>query len=383
MDTLRAAIIDCRSSSSDDDVFIEKLNQLQQEQGPMVCKVIFQTLTSLDIPGEIAIKYWQGVLQRRQDLSLLLQRKVDLITAMCDFLRSSTKYLATPRLVDADIFERVVHEAIYDGLTGLFNRPYFDEAFKNQISLAKRYDTALSILFIDVDDFKEINDTLGHAVGDIALKRIGAIIAKAKRDSDIAARYGGEEFVLLMPHTESVYAFILGERIRREVEQEEFSAYNKKYRLTISGGLASYPLNATDPRVLLDLADSATYLAKGAGKNTITLYKKDKRRYLRVKLNQPVLIKELGFADSRTFAGTSKDICIGGVLFENDSPLPIGAHIQISVPVSAENPLLLIGTIVRVEAFGEKNFEIGMTISFKEMEKIANTEIAQFLRNEA
>lgn len=380
MDTLRAAIIDCRSSSADDDVFIEELNQLRQEQGPMVCKIIFQTLTSLDIPRDTAVEYWQRVLQHRQQLTRLLARKVDLMTAMCDFLRSETQYLVNPRLVDVSTFERVIHETMYDGLTGLFNRPYFDEAFEHQVSLAKRYNTDLSVLFIDVDNFKEINDTLGHIIGDIALKKIGAIIKNAKRDSDIAARFGGEEFVLLMPHTESVNAFILGERIRKEVEREEFSAHGKTYRLTISGGLSSYPLNAIEPHELLHLADSATYFAKGAGKNNISLYKKDKRRYLRVKLSQPVLIKELGFVESPIYSGTSKDICIGGILFENDTALPIGAHIQVSVPVNADTPLLLIGTIVRVEAFGENSYEIGMTISFKEMEKIANTEIAQFLK---
>jgi len=380
MDALRAAIIDFRNSFADDDIFIEKLNQLREEQGPMVCKVIFQALTSLDIPPDDAVEYWQKILQHRQELGLFLARKVDLMTATSDFLRTSTNYLVNPRLVDVSTFERVIHETMYDGLTGLFNRPYFDEAFEQQVSLAKRYHTDLSVLFIDVDNFKEINDTLGHIVGDIALEKIGAIIKKAKRESDIAARFGGEEFVLLMPHTESFNAFIVGERIRKEVEQEEFSSHGLSYRLTISGGLASYPLNATDPKTLLHLADSATYLAKGAGKNNISFYKKDKRRYLRVKLSQPVLIKEMGFIDSRIYAGTSKDIGIGGILFENDAPLPIGAHIQISVPVNAESPLLLIGTIVRVEALGEKSYEIGMTISFKEMEKIANTEIAQFLR---
>jgi len=381
MDTLRAAIIDRRNSCADDDVFIEEMHQLREEHGPMVCKVIFQTLASLDILPDMAVEYWRKILQHRQELGLLLARKVDLMTAMCDFLRTSTNYLVNSRLVDVSTFERVIHETMYDGLTGLFNRPYFDEAYEQQVSLAKRYNTDLAVLFMDVDNFKEINDTLGHVVGDVALKRIGAIINEAKRESDIAARFGGEEFVLLMPHTESVNAFILGERIRKVVEHEKFSAHGQSFRLTISGGLASYPTNASDPKTLLHLADSATYLAKGAGKNNIALYKKDKRRYLRVKLSQPVLIKELGFDDSRIYAGTSKDICIGGILFENDASLPIGAHIQISVPVSAATPLLLIGTIVRVEAFGEKSFEIGMTISFKEMEKIANTEIAQFLKD--
>ena len=383
MDTLRAAIIDCRNSAADDDDFIERLNLLRQEHGPMVCKVTMQTLTSLDIPRDTAVDYWQRIQQHREQLSRLLARKIDLVTAMCDFLLSETTCKFNPRLVDVSTFERVINETMFDGLTGLFNRLYFDEAFEHQVSLAKRYNTALSILFIDVDDFKDVNDTHGHIVGDAALQRIGAIIKKAKRDSDIAARFGGEEFVLLMPHTESGNALILAERIRKEVEEEEFPAHGTTYHLTISGGLASFPLNATEANTLLHQADSATYLAKGAGKNTISLYKKDKRRYLRVKFSQPVLIKELGFADSRTYTGTSRDICIGGILFEIATALPIGAHIQVSVPVSPEAPLLLIGTIVRVESCGEKGYEIGMAISFKEMEKIANTEIAHFLKERA
>ena len=381
MDSLRAAIIGYRSSAGDDDHFIENLNQLRREQGPMVCRSIFQTLASIDLPRDTAADYWEKVLARREMLIRTLDRKISLMTAMCDFLGSETTYLSSPRLVDVSTYERVIHESMFDGLTGLFNRQYFDEVFEHQISQAKRYDTDLSILFLDVDNFKDINDSLGHIVGDAALTKIGNIIRCKKRDSDIAARFGGEEFVLLMPHTDSINAFILADRIRREIEKEEFAAHGKLFRLTISGGLASFPMNATNPADLLHMADSATYLAKGSGKNTICLYKKDKRRYLRVKLTQPVLIKELGFSDSKTFEGTSRDICIGGILFENETPLPLGAHVQVSIAFKGNAPLLLIGTIVRVESFNGGNCEIGMTFSFKEMEKIANTEIAQFLRD--
>ena len=380
MDSLRAAIIDSRHSAGDDDHFIEELNRLRIEQGPMVCRSIFQTLASVDVPRDTAVEYWEKILARREMLIRTLNRKISLMTAMCDFLGSETTCLNSPRLVDVSTFERVIRESMFDGLTGLFNRQYFDEIFEHQVSQAKRYDTDLSVLFLDVDNFKDINDSLGHIVGDLVLKKIGNIIRDSKRDSDIAARFGGEEFVLLMPHTESIKAYILADRIRREVETEEFIAHGRPFRLTISGGLASFPMNATEPAELLHMADSATYLAKGSGKNTICLYKKDKRRYLRVKLTQPVLIKELGFADSKTFEGTSRDICIGGILFENETPLPIGAHVQVSIAFKGNAPLLLIGTIVRVESFNGGGYEIGMTFSFKEMEKIANTEIAQFLR---
>ncbi|MBB5349369.1 diguanylate cyclase [Desulfoprunum benzoelyticum] len=383
MDSLRAAIVDGRNTAADDDQFIERLAQLQHEHGPMVCRSIFQTLAGIDLPRDTAEDYWRQVLYRRQQLSRILGRNVDLMTAMCDFLRSETRYLPHPRLVEVDSFERIVYESMYDGLTGLFNRLYFDEAFAHQISLAKRYNTDLSVLFLDVDDFKTINDTHGHIVGDVALKKIGAIIKKTKRDSDLAARYGGEEFVLLMPHTESINAFILADRIRQEVEKEEFTAHDLTYRLTVSGGLASCPLNATEPADLLHMADSATYMAKGSGKNTICLFKKDKRRYLRVKLMQPVLIKEMGFNDSQAYEGKSKNIGIGGILFENDTPLPVGAHVQVSITGRNNAPLLLIGTIVRIESFGPNSYDIGMAFSFKEMEKIATAEIAQFLKEGA
>jgi hypothetical protein len=129
------------------------------------------------------------------------------------------------------------------------------------------------------------------------------------------------------------------------------------------------------------MADSAVYLAKGAGKNMISHFKEEKRRYLRVKISQPILAKELDFANSATYSGMSKDICIGGILFENNEPLPIGSLITVKVPLANEEPVLIIGNVVRVEAFGEDRYDIGMTTSFKEMDRIVNSEIASILRH--
>jgi hypothetical protein len=151
--------------------------------------------------------------------------------------------------------------------------------------------------------------------------------------------------------------------------------------LTISGGIASFPFNSPNPEQLLHMADNAVYLSKGAGKNRISHFKKEKRRYLRVKIHQPILAKELDFNNSQVLAGTSKDISVGGILFENDSPLPLGALIKVKVPVSDGPPVMLIGTVVRVESHENGRYDIGMTTSFKEMDKIANTEIGSILRS--
>ncbi len=380
MDSTHAVIQACRSKAGDDDTFINDLNVLIDQRGPAVCQTIFQVLTSLELPADKASEYWHNVLKHRESLIAALNRKIDLLPALCDFLALSPDKFARPKIVEENDFTRVIKETTHDGLTSLYNRPYFDQVFEQHISLAKRYNTDLSLLFFDVDDFKEINDTYGHRIGDAALQSIARVIKKEKRESDIAARYGGEEFVVLMPHSESLHAFILAERIRMQVEKMELDADLKTYKITISGGVASFPSNADNSADLIKKADSALYIAKGAGKNTISFFKEEKRRYLRVKLSQPVKIKELGFNPSPSYDGKSKDIAIGGILFENRDPLPLGARIQVSVPIKDGQPLLLIGTVVRVETLHEQCFDIGMTISFKEMEKIANNEIANFLK---
>ena len=381
MDTIRTSILTCRSKAHDDDTFINDLNSIIEQHGIAACKTIFQVLTSLELPIEKAAEYWRKVIRHREEMKEALHRDVGLVPALCDFLSFSPDHFLKPKIVEESDFARVIEGTTHDSLTALFNRPYFDQIFEQNLSLARRYNTDLSILFLDVDDFKDVNDTHGHQVGDTTLQAIARIIQQEKRDSDVAARYGGEEFVLLMPHTENIHAFVLAERIRIRIEEQELNANGTPYRVTISGGLASFPSNARNAQELLKKADSALYLAKGAGKNVISFYREEKRRYLRVKFSQPVKIKELGFNNSLSYDGTSKDICIGGILFENRDPLPIGARIQLSVPIKDDEPLLLIGTVVRVEAFKEDHYDIGMTISFKEMDKIANNEIANFLKD--
>ena len=185
--------------------------------------------------------------------------------------------------------------------------------------------------------------------------------------------------MLLLTHTDNVSAYVFAERLRRRIESLEFRYQDQLIRLTASGGIASFPLHSQDPAKLLQMADSAVYLAKGAGKNRIAHFKEEKRRYLRVKIQQPVLAKELDFHNSETYTGMSKDICVGGILFENSAPLPLGALITVKVPVTGSDPIILLGNVVRVEEFDSGRFDIGMTTSFKKMDKIANAEIASIL----
>lgn len=379
--TLKKTILSYILETENDETFTKKVNELHASQGTAVYRTLFKLIAGIDLPQKICEEHWQCAMKHRLEMIRLLGRNIDITTALSDYLQTSTKYLDHPRLIETSFYENIVHETIHDKLTGLFNRPYFDVAYKQQIALAKRYKDDFTILFLDIDNFKDINDTYGHAAGDEALRQLGEIINLQKRDSDVAARYGGEEFVLLLTHTDNVSGYIFAERLRQSIENLKFYHHDQCISLTISGGIASFPFNSQNPEQLLQMADSAVYLSKGAGKNRISHFKKEKRRYLRVKIHKPILAKELDFNDSLAFSGTSKDICVGGILFENDTPLPLGALIKVKVPVNDGPPVMLIGTVVRVESHKNGLYDIGMTTSFKEMDKIANTEIGSILHS--
>jgi len=379
MNSLQASILEHYESAQSDDELIQQLNTLATANGDDVYPAIFSILSSLDLDPVDAKKHWTNLLAHHKQLKNDLGREVNLTTAMNDYLCSQTNILTKPKIIDSNAYAKAVQESTHDSLTGLFNKAYFCRSLEQQISSAGRQHTDVSVLFLDVDDFKEVNDTFGHQAGDMVLSAIADKIQGQTRGSDIVARYGGEEFVVLMPHTDSVNALVIADRIREKIASQEIILGGKPYHITLSGGIATYPVHALTAKDLLNLADSSLYRAKGAGKNNISLFKEDKRRFLRIKFNRQIELKELGFNDSQSFSAVSKDIGIGGVLFENDKAIPIGTKIQVNVPITNKEPILLIGTVVRIEAFAQDVYDIGMTISFKEMERTAKNEISKFL----
>ena len=159
-----------------------------------------------------------------------------------------------------------------DGLTGLFNHRYFRDSLERELARVQRHPRPFSILFIDVDHFKQYNDTHGHLAGDHALRELARILEKHNRVSSICARYGGEEFVVLVPEVDGKGARVLAERIRQDVEQYPFPGRETQPlgAVTISLGVSSYPEDATDGESLIARADEALYQAKQKGRNTIS-----------------------------------------------------------------------------------------------------------------
>jgi two-component system cell cycle response regulator len=164
--------------------------------------------------------------------------------------------------------EQMRHLAETDPLTNCFNRRALMAKLEQEMDRAARYATMLTGMMIDIDNFKQINDTHGHLVGDRVLKQLANLLKREQRSVDIVARYGGEEFVVLLPETTSAESRNFAERILRRVATHDFGESGKPVRVTISVGIASYPdERVTDGESLLKLADSHLYRAKSDGRN--------------------------------------------------------------------------------------------------------------------
>ncbi|MDQ7823021.1 MAG: diguanylate cyclase [Candidatus Eremiobacteraeota bacterium] len=161
--------------------------------------------------------------------------------------------------------------SIIDELTGLYNKRYFYQTLTLELRRADRYQQPCSLLTFDLDDFKKLNDTYGHAQGDQVLKEIGAIVRNSIREGiDVGIRSGGEEFNIILPATNMDLGCTVGERIRAAVEEHSFEGFDKPVRITVSIGISTYPDHARSDSELIKTSDQALYLAKRTGKNRIS-----------------------------------------------------------------------------------------------------------------
>jgi len=162
--------------------------------------------------------------------------------------------------------------AITDGLTQVYNHRYFQMRLEDELKRGRRYGQPVSLMIVDADDFKRINDQYGHVTGDFILRELAGLLRRSVRETEIAARYGGEEFALILPHTGVEQARVAAERVRAIVETHTFlTPEGHSIRLTISIGAATYPAHARTRAELIAQADAALYAAKQTGRNAVRL----------------------------------------------------------------------------------------------------------------
>jgi diguanylate cyclase (GGDEF)-like protein len=184
-------------------------------------------------------------------------------------LRQTNRILQRKLTEIEELQTRLREQAIRDGLTGLFNRRYFEETLQWEMGRAEREGYGISIILMDIDFFKRVNDTFGHKMGDDVLRAFATLLRDHSRSNDIPCRYGGEEFVLALPGMSADTAFARAEQIRQAFPEMAKAAGVKNFTVTVSGGVGAFPDHAHSLDSLIQTVDKALYAAKNAGRNNI------------------------------------------------------------------------------------------------------------------
>jgi diguanylate cyclase (GGDEF)-like protein len=374
---------------AEDEGELEAIDRSSEESGEPAAPLLVRRLTHLECDEEEARALLRSALKHRRHMQAALGRKVATRVALFDLLVNVQRRVLNPKIIELPVFEKIERSAVTDHLTGASNRSYLDSRLEREIRRARRYGQHLSVLLMDLDDFKQINDTRGHLVGDRVLREVGRLITGTVRDVDIAARYGGEEFAVVLPETRRMGALVVSERIREAVEKyfRRRGEFDRAIRLTLSGGLACYPEDAEDPSTLMARADRALYRAKNEGKNRIVVYFEEKRRAERVAVEERRLKASLrGEVSSGPLrqTGRVKNISEGGILVEIGEEIPLGSELQVSFSLGHDNAYSFPSTVVRVEEFGNggkrRRFDTGLR--FRRRARVLQTALSRLARQQ-
>ena len=247
----------------------KKLYQkLSKNRGESLYIDLLFVVTHRYYPEETAKRLWNQILKHKKSVSKKLCRNVGITVAALDYLGNIEDDLKAPTVISEHKITQIAEIAVQDGLTRLFDVSTFRAKLETEIKRYKRYASEVSVLMIDIDDFKKFNDAHGHQKGDQILVEVAALIEKATRDLDICSRYGGEEFAVILPQTDYKAALNIAERIRRRIEL----TFEKHPGITVSIGCAMCPKDGKSANVLVKKADKALYFSKENGKNQITAF---------------------------------------------------------------------------------------------------------------
>ena len=210
---------------------------------------------------------WHKIVTHRESLKKQLNRDVGVLVAALDYLSNISEDISSPKIMGDLRIEEAAEMATRDSLTGLYLRGVFDFMLEQMVSEHRRYSKSLSLLMLDIDDFKQLNDVHGHQAGDEVLREMGKILMQTIRDADFPARYGGEEIVIIFPETAIDPAAVMAERLRVEVHRY-FSDCGPSITVSIGVSCIREP-DVTTASELVRQADKAMYKVKRSGKNRV------------------------------------------------------------------------------------------------------------------
>lgn len=243
----------------------EFLARLKIARGDEFHPDLLYAITHRYFPPAEAGKLWEEILRHKYHMSEAMGRNVQITVAALDYLANLTHDVEYPTVFDEAHVAEIVGQSMRDGLTGLFNHTRFYDILAFELRRYARYGAPLSLLFIDIDDFKQVNDQYGHQEGDRVLAELAAMLMQETRESDSPCRYGGEEFGVILPFTGAVEAQEIAERIRAGAMRIRLA----DRVVTVSVGVASCGEGLVSARALVRAADNALYRAKREGKNRV------------------------------------------------------------------------------------------------------------------
>jgi diguanylate cyclase (GGDEF)-like protein len=245
-----------------------RLGDLKKSRGLRFFSDLLYSITHQYFPPEVAENLWTEVLRHKNGLSKALGRNVKIVVAALDYLSNITADMSSATLVGEAHIEEIVALSLRDGLTGLLNHTYFYQQIDFEVRRYVRYGALVSLVLIDIDDFKDVNDTYGHREGDRILAAMGRTLMRVTRDLDICCRYGGEEFAVILPLTNVHEAGVFANRLKTELVERRPGGGRT---VTVSIGVTSCGKKTGTHRDLVEKADVALYQAKRSGKDRVVV----------------------------------------------------------------------------------------------------------------
>ena len=316
---------------------------------------------NLSFSEEEAKNHWENILNNIDFIKNQLNREVGLRVAIVDYFVNHTEMMKEPIVVEMRVFKENEKLALVDSLTGLFNKRFYDITVRKEYKKALRFNQIFSLVLLDLDDFKQVNDTKGHLFGDEVLANFGKFLLSYSREEDILCRYGGEEFIAILPEITGDGALMYAERIREIFKEDDFF---KKHKITFSGGISTFPYNGRDLEELFKSVDKSLYAAKYAGKDCIIKSTGNKRRFKRFNKSWKIRYQCLGdsFNENKPQIEEviSQDISICGLRFESKGNLKIDSLILLKLGIPDNDEFILSGKVLWVKRINKALFSYGV-----------------------